>query len=470
MSGSLAYRIIGNRIVFPAADDGSAARFLSVRELKFQYELPNPTTTSGADEQTQPSAPTLTPELSHLIVDRGNSAAVMIHDKVTDEIILVRQFRPATLRENSLGDGWLVELPAGRIDEQRNPPDTPRTCAIREAREETGYEIRSPILIASILPSPGACSERIHIYYADDVMQVDKPGGVAAENENIQLVKVKRDELFRQLDAGEIADAKLLLAAQWLRLNPARNEGKPLDLRTIDWRVPDTQGPKGKLLPKGSIGIKTGAIDAIKGIDAWINTENTDMSMARIFERSVSARIRYLGAAKNLDKSIHADTIANALQRALAGKTSVKPGNVIITTSGELYRNNGVRCILHVACAEHLPGGQPNANPEAAAYGLDHALYEADNINTFWWLNWRYRPIRSILVPLIGTGQGEADLGGVVEQLFQVALRHFRERPNSRLREIYFLAYKPKDERAIKAYADRLIAEKRLETHPTSTS
>jgi len=38
----------------------------------------------------------------------------------------------------------------------------------------------------------------------------------------------------------------------------------------------------------------TGDIQNIKEIDVWVNSENTNMQMARHFERSISAIIRYL--------------------------------------------------------------------------------------------------------------------------------------------------------------------------------
>ena len=42
-------------------------------------------------------------------------------------------------------------------------------------------------------------------------------GGVAAENEHIEVLEIPFEALWRRLDAGEIHDAKTLIGLQWLR-------------------------------------------------------------------------------------------------------------------------------------------------------------------------------------------------------------------------------------------------------------
>ena len=51
-------------------------------------------------------------------------------------------------------------------------------------------------------------------------------------------------------------------------------------------------------VPAKEIGMITGDIQNIKEIDVWVNSENTNMQMARHFDRSISATIRYLGRKK----------------------------------------------------------------------------------------------------------------------------------------------------------------------------
>ena len=45
----------------------------------------------------------------------------------------------------------------------------------------------------------------------------EKGGGLATENEDIQLVEISTGEAFRQLDRGEIQDAKTIVGLMWLR-------------------------------------------------------------------------------------------------------------------------------------------------------------------------------------------------------------------------------------------------------------
>jgi len=56
----------------------------------------------------------------------------------------------------------------------------------------------------------------------------------------------------------------------------------------------ELQDAKGKL-----VCIISGDIRNVTGIDVWVNSENTEMQMARFFDRSVSSVIRYLGAVRD---------------------------------------------------------------------------------------------------------------------------------------------------------------------------
>jgi hypothetical protein len=78
--------------------------------------------------------------------------------------------------------------------------------------------------------------------------------------------------------------------------------------------------------PGKYIGYRSGDIADLKGDDAvdfWVNSENTLMQMARMYERSVSSTIRYYGARDSNPKSpTFDDTIANALKEALGNRYS----------------------------------------------------------------------------------------------------------------------------------------------------
>ena len=101
------------------------------------------------------------------------------------------------------------------VDRDEDPADTMR----REISEETGYRLRDLKRIAQFYLSPGGSSEQIYLYYAE--IDLDHPrgtgGGLAEEQEDIELVELSLSEAWRMLDAGEFADAKTIIALQWMR-------------------------------------------------------------------------------------------------------------------------------------------------------------------------------------------------------------------------------------------------------------
>lgn len=159
-----------------------------------------------------------------LVFERGDAIAVLLHDAQTDEVIVVEQFRAPVLvarrrDDPHATDGWIVEALAGMID----AGETPKQAAIRETLEESGYRIREMVAIGTFFVSPGGTSERVFLYFAE-VSAADKAGeggGVAGE-EDIALVRLSADDLFRQLECDQIHDAKLAIAAYWLKDRLAR--------------------------------------------------------------------------------------------------------------------------------------------------------------------------------------------------------------------------------------------------------
>ena len=76
---------------------------------------------------------------------------------------------------------------------------------------------------------------------------------------------------------------------------------RPLPFSTVRYEL---KGNKGLI-----VGYKTGAIDRIKDASIWVNSENTDMMMDRFLGKTLSARIRYLGANKDQNENVIEDTI-----------------------------------------------------------------------------------------------------------------------------------------------------------------
>ena len=157
--------------------------------------------------------------IKRLVLDRGDAAAVLLHDPVAGLVLLCEQFRAATLEH---GSGWIHELPAGMIDDG----EPPEVCARREAKEETGRDSGTLTPIATVYPSPGGSSERIHVFYCNVSLQPDHSEytGLVHEGEDIRVVLLPTNEAFEMLRGGKIQDAKTLIALQWLELCQRKRE------------------------------------------------------------------------------------------------------------------------------------------------------------------------------------------------------------------------------------------------------
>src|SRR5690554_2366018 len=111
---------------------------------------------------------------NRLAFERGDSVAIILFEKESNTILLTNQFRYPTCKHNN---GWLLEIPAGSLEEHENPSE----CIIREVMEELGYKIASPQLLHTSYPSPEAVTGGFFFFYAA-VSQKEKIG-MAAGNE-----------------------------------------------------------------------------------------------------------------------------------------------------------------------------------------------------------------------------------------------------------------------------------------------
>jgi ADP-ribose pyrophosphatase len=131
----------------------------------------------------------------------GASAVVpFLDDPQSDDprIILIRQFRHAA-------DGFLWEIPAGRLD----AGEEPEACARRELREETGYSAADCRRLVTIHTTPGFTDERIHLFMATGL----RAGDHAREaDEFVEVHETRWSEALRLVENGEVSDAKTLTA------------------------------------------------------------------------------------------------------------------------------------------------------------------------------------------------------------------------------------------------------------------
>jgi len=147
------------------------------------------------------------------IEDHGDAAAVLPYDPARRVALLIRQLRAPCLYK--AGQGALLELPAGRLD-----GDEPETCARREALEESGVALTTLQHVATVWSMPGLSTERAHCFLAaySETDRVSAGGGLAEENESIDVIEYPLKELAAMADRGEVDDTKVLLLIQTLRL------------------------------------------------------------------------------------------------------------------------------------------------------------------------------------------------------------------------------------------------------------
>jgi ADP-ribose diphosphatase len=140
-------------------------------------------------------------EAEREIVEHPGAVAVVPFDG--ERLFLVRQPREA------VGDPALLELPAGKLDEEgEDPLDT----AKRELAEEIGKGARTWHRLTSFYTSPGFADEECHVYLATDLH--DAPAD-AGEEERIEIVDVPLADLDRVIQ--ECRDAKTLVGLLWFK-------------------------------------------------------------------------------------------------------------------------------------------------------------------------------------------------------------------------------------------------------------
>lgn len=148
------------------------------------------------------------------LLERKSAVAILPYDPVLDKVLLIEQFRPGALEDPT--SPWLIEIPAGVIDENESPNDV----AHREMIEETGCKALALHPIFEFFVSPGGANEYLHLYCGKiDASTVEEIQGLSEENEDIRVINLSAEEAFVELNKGRIKTAPALVALMWLRLH-----------------------------------------------------------------------------------------------------------------------------------------------------------------------------------------------------------------------------------------------------------
>jgi nudix-type nucleoside diphosphatase (YffH/AdpP family) len=146
--------------------------------------------------------------------DRGNGAAILLYSLPQRTVILTRQFRyPAFVNHH---DDLMIEVPAGLLDEA-----DPETRIRAEAEEEAGYRVRDVRKVCEAFMSPGAVTERLHLFVAeyDPGDRIGEGGGLEHEGEDIEVFELGFDEAMAMVADGRICDAKTIMLLQHAALH-----------------------------------------------------------------------------------------------------------------------------------------------------------------------------------------------------------------------------------------------------------
>ena len=148
---------------------------------------------------------------SREVYDCADGAAVLLYNRPHRSVVLTRQFRLGARLAGH--DGYLLEAAAGMLDGA-----DPAARAIAEAREETGYDIDHVQPALQLYVSPGATTERIHLFVAeyDRARRCDAGGGNPEEGEDIEVVELDFDDALAMVETGDIVDAKTVLLLMYL--------------------------------------------------------------------------------------------------------------------------------------------------------------------------------------------------------------------------------------------------------------
>ncbi|GIE32783.1 hypothetical protein Ait01nite_058280 [Actinoplanes italicus] len=368
-----------------------------------------------------------------------------------DDVLQDLGLRLEDTHHHGTGDGMVVFLPS-EVEVNRSLVRLLRSAVETLADDNRRYRdrmrLRMAVVIGPLGPAAIGFSGDV-IVEAARMVDSEELRAVLAERRDTDLVAVISEQLYGYA-VGQRHTG--LHAADF---QPLTIEVKELSTRAWLWNGPVAatttarQGPPPETFvlaaPRAGgcvLGIRPGAIERVRDIDIWVNSENTDMTMARINEFAISSVIRYHGAVRDTAGHVVDDVIANELEELVAGQRPVAPGAAFVTGSGLLAETNGVRRIIHVAAVHGEPGAGFRQVRHLPA-GVSNALRQAERLAA------EDASLRTIIFPMMGAGVAGAPVPKTAADLVDAAVDHLAARPGTLLRGIYFLAYTDAERHAL---------------------
>lgn len=197
------------------------------------------------------------------------------------------------------------------------------------------------------------------------------------------------------------------------------------------------------------IQIVTGSIENINNVDVIVNSENTDLQLARFYDPSLSGTLRYLDAEKDLGGSIIKDHLNIKLQDEVSKLRSlpVQPGIVVATETNGLLEQ-GTKYVFHLALARGEIGSGYKTVNERLEIGMRNVFKEFKSKSTI------DSTISSILFPLIGAGTAKMDPVTAATEMVRLIVDQVKITPACKI--VYLLALVESHQSAYQDAANQL--------------
>ncbi len=157
-----------------------------------------------------------------------------------------------------------------------------------------------------------------------------------------------------------------------------------------------------------------------------------------------------MGSTTSSDGSINDEIIADDLRCKKRKRGAIKVGDVIETTIGALYKRD-VKRLIHVATVKARAHGdgleaELDSISSCVTAVLDYTAASSGKWHTSRWL---YLP--SILIPLMGSGDGKLPVSDVALKIVSACKNFFVTHPTKDPDTIYLIAYSDRELAAIRA-------------------
>ncbi|MFN1892389.1 NUDIX hydrolase [Clostridioides difficile] len=127
------------------------------------------------------------------LVEVGGAVGIVA---ITDDnkVVLVKQFRKPIEKP-------IFEIPAGKLEKN----ESPKECAERELKEETGYSAKNIKLIHKFFTSAGFSNEIMFVYLATGLT----PGENNLDaDEFLDVYEIELEEAYNMVLKNDVEDAK----------------------------------------------------------------------------------------------------------------------------------------------------------------------------------------------------------------------------------------------------------------------